>query len=133
MIWREGSLEENLTEAAQENAVKSNGLYSVLKDKWIKEPVQTDIPDIDMGEFEKQFQVWEDRYFEIANTESIEDIENFIEDIYDLRKSSIANDGEYGLGNLVFKECRALGYLDSLKDRKNYLKGRQLSLEQLGE
>ena len=62
-----------------------------------------------------------------------EDIENFIEDIYDLRKSSIASEGEYGLGNLVFKEFRNLGYLDNLKDLKNQIKSRELSLEGFNE
>ena len=41
---------------------------------------------------------------------SVDKIDDFIEDVYDLRKNSIAKDGEYGLGNLVFKEFRNLGY-----------------------
>lgn len=129
----EESLRKNLTEAKQENAVKSNGVYSVLKDKWIKEPVQADIPDIDMNAFEELFREWEDKYFDTVESNSVETIENFIEDIYDLRKSSINNEGEYGLGNLVFKECRAMGYLDNLKDLKNELKSKELSLEGLDE
>lgn len=60
-----------------------------------------------------------------------EQIENFIEDLYDLRKDSIAKDGEYGLGNLVFKEFRNLGYLDNLKELRKEYKGKELSLEQL--
>jgi predicted RNase H-like nuclease (RuvC/YqgF family) len=59
---------------------------------------------------------------------SIEKIENLIEDLYDLRKESISKDGEYGLGNLVFKEFRNLGYLDNLKELKNQLKTKKLSL-----
>lgn len=58
-------------------------------------------------------------------------ITDFIEDLYDLRKSSIANDGEYGLGNLVFKEMRALGYLDNLRKLKNEIVDKELSLENI--
>ena len=58
-------------------------------------------------------------------------ITDFIEDLYDLRKSSIANEGEYGLGNLVFKEMRALGYLDNLRKIKNEIVDKNLSLENL--
>ena len=58
-------------------------------------------------------------------------ITDFIEDLYDLRKSSIANEGEYGLGNLVFKEMRALGYLDNLRKLKNEIVDKELSLENL--
>lgn len=53
----------------------------------------------------------------------------FIEELYDLRKKSIADDGEFGLGNLVFKQFRNLGYLDKLKDLKNEKKSDELSLE----
>lgn len=125
----EEPLDVSLGEAKQEGAVKSNGVYSVLKDKWIKEPVQADIPDIDMEAFEELFTKWEDKYFDVIESASIKNIEDYIEDIYELRKSTIANDGEYGLGNLVFKEARALGYLDHLKDLKNELKSDELSLK----
>lgn len=144
--------------------VKSNGIYSVMTGKWIKEPVQTDIPDLDKDAFDKVFNEWEDKYFELLKkigkteeethiasvddsteetsekeilTESNEDkselISNFIEDLYDLRKDSIATEGEYGIGNLVFKEFRNLGYLDNLKDLKNEERSKELSLENLKE
>lgn len=122
--------------------VKSNGIYSVLNNKWIKEPTQASIPDIDKEKFEKLFDTWEDKYFDLLNkvkedvvkeTPMSELVNDFIEDIYDLRKSSIAQEGEYGLGNLVFKEFRNLGYLDNLKDLKNELKSKELSLESLNK
>ena len=46
--------------------LKSNGIYS-LNTGWVKHPVQQDIPDIDMEEFEKEFKKWEDRYFDLLN------------------------------------------------------------------
>lgn len=58
-------------------------------------------------------------------------IAKFIEELYDLRKESIATEGEYGLGNLVFKEFRNLGYLDNLKELRKQEKTKELSLEQL--
>lgn len=60
-------------------------------------------------------------------------ISDFIEDLYDLRKESIATDGEYGIGNLVFKEFRNRGYLDKLKDMKNEERSKELSLEKLSK
>lgn len=125
-------LVEKLLEARQQSALKSNGVYSVLHKKWIKEPVAQDIPELDQEAFDKLFNEWDERYKNLINNNpTIESIEKFIEDIYDLRKNSIANDGEYGLGNLVFKECRNLGYIDNLKDIKAELKTKELSLEGL--
>lgn len=124
---------EEVTEARQQSALKSNGIYSVMHHKWIKEPVQADIPEVNQEEIDKELTKWEDRYFDLIENPSVETIEDFIEDIYDLRKTSIANDGEYGVGNLCFKEMRNLGYLDNLRDIKIKLKDKEFSLESLKE
>ena len=118
---------------------KSNGIYSIYNG-WIKKPVQKDIPDIDMEEFEKHFKTWEDKYFNLSDkinnniddTESanlINKIDDLIEDIYDLRQEGIeSDDGEYSIKNLIFKEFRNLGYLDNLKDLKIKLIDKSLSI-----
>lgn len=61
----------------------------------------------------------------------IEAIDELIDDIYEMRRKSINKDGEYGIGNLVFKEFRNLGYLQQLKDKKIELENQRLSLESL--
>ncbi len=62
-----------------------------------------------------------------------EKIENFIEDLYNLRQIGISREGESDLFNLVFKEFRNLGYLDNLKELRKQEKGKELSLEGLKE
>ena len=116
-----------------EPQARSNGIYS-LNNGWLKKPEQRDIPDLDEEAFDKLFTEWEDKYFDLINGEpTAESIEDFIEDIYYLRKDSIATDGEYGLGNLVFKEFRNMGYLDNLKDLRKQCVSKELSLEHLEE
>jgi stalled ribosome alternative rescue factor ArfA len=131
----------------------SNGIYS-LNTGWIKEPVQEEIPEIDMEKFDAEFSKWEDRYFELIKDEKeltvgekpiedvleesvesdkIDSIDDYIEDVYDLRKISLQTEGEYSIGNLVFKEIRSLGYLDNLKILKNKITSKELSLEGLNE
>ena len=110
---------------------KSNGIYSIYNG-WIKHPVQENIPELDTKAFDQLFNKWESQYFDIIeNVTDVDKIDDFIEDIYDLRKDSIAKDGEYGLGNLVFKEFRNLGYLDNLKELKRKEIEKDLSLESL--
>lgn len=106
----------------------SNGIYSVISNKWIKEPEIISIPDIDEDEFEDEFQKWEDRYNKVIDNPKLKLIDKLIEDLYDLRKESIKNEGEYGFGNLIFKEMRNLKYLDKLKELKNSLVSNKLSL-----
>lgn len=125
--------DEDLKETSPYTNIKSNGIYS-LNTGWVKHPVQQDIPDIDMEEFEKEFKVWEDKYFDLLDKESSkEEIDNLIEDIYNLRKEGMEEDGEYSIKNLIFKEFRNLGYLDNLKELRKKEISKELSLESLKE
>lgn len=112
--------------------IKSNGIYSINKG-WLKHPTQETIPDVDMEEFEKEFKVWEDRYFDLLDKISLEQIDDLIEDIYNLRKEGMEEEGEYSIKNLIFKEFRNLGYLDNLKELRKKEISKELSLEQLNE
>ena len=58
-------------------------------------------------------------------------IDKYIDDIYDIRKKSIKEEGEFGLNNLVFKEIRRRGYLAELKELRNKKLAQNLSLENL--
>ena len=62
------------------------------------------------------------------NEDKIKKIDDFINDVYKMRSDSIASDGEYGKGNLVFKELRNRGYLDKLRDLKVELETDDMSL-----
>lgn len=117
-----------LEEDRKKSALKSNGIYSVLKNEWIKEPILEDIPDIDEKEIEKEFNKWVNKVDSVVASKSIEEIEKFFEDLYNMRRESILIDGEYGIGNLVFKELRNNLYLEDLKDLKNELISAELSL-----
>lgn len=129
---RPSSIDGAIVEARKQTAVKSNGVYSVMMGEWVKEPVADDIPELDKKSFDDELTKWEDRYFEISESPSKETIEKFIDDVYDLRKTSIADGGEYSMGNLVFKSLRDLGYLDNLKDLKCEIVDKELSLESVG-
>ena len=65
--------------------------------------------------------------------QKLDKINNFIDRIYKLRQESIQKDGEFGIGNLVFKEFRNIGYLEYLKRLKNRLESKNLSLEGLNK
>lgn len=105
------------------NEVTSNGVYS-LKTGWLKQPIKDDIPEVDL---EPELTEWVER----SNTlETIDDINKFIDDIYLLRQESILKDGEYGKGNLIFKELRNQGILQGLKDKLVELENKEMSLSE---
>lgn len=114
----------------------SNGIYSVKKNNWIKKPVAEDIPDYDINALDKLVDDWENKCKDLINDIKADKLNNedkvikMLEDIYDkLRKKGITK-GEYSVENLAFKELRNKGYLDKLKDYKNELISKRLSLEE---
>ena len=114
----------------------SNGVYSVKKNKWAKKPVPESIPEYDQKAIDKLVDEWENKYNKLVDEIKDGKLDNekkvvkMLETIYDkLRKKGVAK-GEYSTENLAFKELRNKGYLDSLKDFKNELISKRLSLEE---
>lgn len=102
----------------------SNGMYS-LNTGWLKFPENTAIPALDETELQSLVSDYEEK---IQNADSIDEIDNVINDLYILRQQSILSDGEYGIGNQCFKEIRNLGLLKELKDKKVQLETEEMSL-----
>lgn len=114
----------------------SNGVYSVKKDKWIKKPVQEEIPDFDKEALDKLVDKWEKKCKDLLDKIAADKLDDekqvvkLIEDIYEkLRKTGVAK-SEYAIENLAFKELRNKGYLDKLKAAKHELISKRLSLEE---
>lgn len=116
----------------------SNGIYSVKNNSWIKEPTQQEIPEYDEKKLKELVDTWETKCKELID--KIEDSEvndetsvvKLIEDIYEkLRIAGLAKEaGEWSEENLAFKEIRNHGYLDRLKEYKNELIARRLSIQE---
>lgn len=113
--------------------VTSGGIYSVKDNKWLKEPSMVEVPEVDEKEFEEELSKWEDECNEILyNLEDIEDsiknIDTILDELYEMRQDSIQKEGEFSIGNLVFKELRNKGFLTNLKEVKKELQTRLMSL-----
>ena len=110
----------------------SNGVYSIIKDEWLKTPAQENIPDYtDDDEYLSLLDVWMVKARMALNETSSREIQNFVNELYNLRRISIMTDGEYAKGNIVFKEIRNAGILQELKDKIHDLTSKELSLESL--
>lgn len=119
----------------QDTPLVSNGIYSVQKNKWIKEPTKEDIPEVDMDAINKAVKPWENRYKTLIKkindkTDDESEIDNLITKLYELRQKGLAEEGEYSIGNLVFKEMRNRGYLDNLKELRHKVIATRLSLKE---
>ena len=104
-----------------------------MNDEWVKEPTKEDIPEVDQDAIDKAFKPWEKRYKALISkitddTKDESEIDKFIDSLYELRQEGLSTDGEYSIGNLVFKEMRNLGYLDELKELRHEVIAHRLSL-----
>lgn len=108
--------------------VTSNGIYSVLRNKWIKVPEHDMVPDIDISD---ELDPVRAEVIDALQSNNYQTICDTIDELYYQRKMSIQVGGEFGLGNLIFKQLRAEGLLDQLKEKRDQLKSKMLCIEHL--
>lgn len=108
------------------SSTASKGVYSVLNDKWIKLPEKVDVPDVDL---EPELSEYKKEIKKAIDDKDADYISKLIDDLYLLRRNSLMVDGEFGKGNLIFKTIRNDGLLDELKEKRNEIKSKELSLE----
>lgn len=103
----------------------TNGRYSIIKDTWVKEPkpIDYDIPDI-----KNELSLYLSQATQAIESNDPQIILDFLNELYMLRKLSLAEEGEAGIGNLVFKELRNMEILETLKDTYYTLRSNQLSI-----
>ena len=106
----------------------SSGVYSILKNEWVKEPepIEYDVPD-----YSKEADEAKKKVNEVLKSGDPQLIEDTINGIYMARKAGLSTEGEMSIGNLVFKELRNLGLLDGLRNKYYELRSNELSLESL--
>lgn len=101
---------------------ESNGRYSLVTNEWLQEPQWIEEPEVN----QELYLEYVDKINNVGDNS--EDIGALIDEIWDKRKESIAQDGFTGEFNLVFKKLRANGYLDNLRQAKFDSVSKELSV-----
>lgn len=108
----------------------NQGVYSLIQNRWIARPQMLDLNFENDYHLQKKVQFYKDIIDRLIDGDSNDDSINVLKDkIKKMRGDSIAKEGEFAFGNLVFKELRNAGYLDKLND---YKKTKQDSILSLG-
>lgn len=107
----------------------SNGIYDLFKGEWIRRPIKLVFPEVNNNLYKSVYDVHKQRAVKLlSSAKSAKEINKFVNDLYLLRRNSLAEDGEVGIGNQVFKDLRNEGLLDQLKDKYYELRSIELSL-----
>lgn len=103
----------------------TNGRYSLLKQQWVIEPkpIHYEIPDI-----YQDLMSYQEKCASLLLSDSAEEVRQFINDLYMMRKLGLAEGGEASTGNLIFKELRSMNMLQDLKDHYYELRSKDLSI-----
>ncbi|MCD8206826.1 MAG: hypothetical protein LUD72_02705 [Bacteroidales bacterium] len=103
----------------------SSGIFSLLTNEWLKEPVDFNDSSIN-GEYVKSYAARIETKIDniIAkmkkerNARKIEDYSKALQAIFDklknIRKEGLKKGGEMGSGNIIWKICKRMGYIDKL-------------------
>jgi hypothetical protein len=111
----------------------SSGVYSILNNKWIVEPLK-ETPKIDDKKILDKGDEFMNKIDNLYNSQdknsTILKIENLRKKLKKFRQSGLENGGEYSYENLTFKLLRRNGYINKLMELKNKIIGKNLSVTQ---
>ena len=71
---------------------------------------------------------YQEKCSELLLSDNAEEVRQFINDLYMMRKLGLAEGGEASTGNLIFKELRSINMLQDLKDHYYELRSKDLSI-----
>jgi hypothetical protein len=105
-----------------------NGIYSVLNNKWIKEP-KNEIIKVNYELVIKKSNSLIKEIDKILEEPTIKKIQRILDKIYKFRKCGLTKKGLYSVENLTFKYLRRKKYIKKLNDEHKYLIDKELSLK----
>ncbi len=107
---------------------KASGLYSILNNEWIREPIHNE-PEVDARDVSAKADRIKGQISDLEvelGVTPIEELDDLAEaadalraKVAKMRKDSLEANGEFGIGNLAFKELRNSDYMERLIDVAN--------------
>jgi predicted nucleotidyltransferase len=109
------------------NPVTANGVYSLLRGHWIKQP-EARIPKWDDSAVLVKAEALADEIEGVLDGNQ-EALEEMAARLRRLRRCGLAAGGEFSVENMAFKALRNLGFLERLSQARRDAQDRSLSLE----
>jgi len=108
---------------------QSNGVYSLLRDRWVREPKAVP-PALNDSAITRKVEGLAAEITALMDAHPpAEDIDRLFAKLHAMRQSGLQDGGEFAVDNISFKVLRALGYLDDLWNARRKAVGSVLSLE----
>jgi hypothetical protein len=124
---RDIDVELYVQEADQPHA--SMGVYSVLKEKWLRQPRRRK-SDIDDTSVREKFNQMKFRIQQAILNDDYDRIDAVWRDLKAMRKTGLAREGEFSPENLAYKILRAQGLLEKLTVHLASIRSQELSIDE---
>jgi len=118
-----------LTVEDDSNRAESPGIYSLVKDAWVKKPKKVDEDEVETDVAGKISGMWKKRIKAALQNKSLDsdDLNDLKDEIKDQRRKALKKDGEFSDGNIAFKDLRKTGYIDKIKNVRDAKFKKELS------
>jgi hypothetical protein len=107
----------------------SAGVYSVLDDRWLVEPIHEE-PTINPKDIKAKARSYAGKINSAIRSNDLEKCRKIMDDLKRLRKAGLESNGEQSVENLAFKLLRARGQIDKLRKYITKLESAELSLRE---
>ena len=116
---------------SNENLHGSVGIFSIMKNKWIRKP-NADLISIDDDLIQQKAQPYEYEINKLSETDpNVElKIKNILEKLHNLRQTGLDSAGEYSIENLAFKYLRNKGLIDRIKEMLQSINMGQMKIDE---
>lgn len=126
---------EMYTENIENDTLESKGVYSILKNQWLRQPVreETKINQQEIMSIVDKYKLGLEDLINKSKRDDvcdglIEEFDEFIEDFFDMRKEALKEGGEFSSGNMAFKLLRRDDFIKTLMDARNEIYDYSLSI-----
>jgi len=93
---------------------RSQAVYSILHNKWIKKPSYEDVK-IDKDAIKTKYKDLVAKINKAVEQQDLDTLKDLVQRIYKMREAGLSSGGEYSTENLVFKLLRASGFISKLR------------------
>lgn len=108
----------------------STAEYSVLNNKWIKEP-KKETPEFNKELIKRKYKEYKKKIYNLVGNEDDTSLKKLLDKLYKYRQAGLDKAGELSEENIVFKILRAKGHLDKLKDNIAHIYDKKMSVKEI--
>jgi predicted nucleotidyltransferase len=105
---------------------RSQAVYSLMKNEWVKKPKIEDI-QIDKDAITKKYKQYVSFISTAIKEQNLDKLKRLVKRLYEMREAGLSKSGEYSTENLVFKLLRSTGYVNQLKNAITNITDKNLS------